>query len=71
MPTIYDDYKIICPFYGSTRGLRIVCHKGYSIEFKTEEQMKQYKECNCKRIEKYSCRARKVLMAASEEQKEE
>ena len=61
MPVKYGDYKIKCPYYGSTRGLRIVCHSGYSYEFRSEKDMERFKELNCKRITSCKCEARKKL----------
>ena len=61
MPVKYGDYKIKCPYYGSTRGLRIVCHSGYSYEFRSEKDMERFKELNCTKINGSRCRARKIL----------
>ena len=66
MPVIYSDYKIKCPFYGSTRGKRIVCSSGYSVEFTTQEQMEKWKAANCRRFKGYGCRARKKLTKQEE-----
>lgn len=62
MPVRYSDYKIKCPFYGSTRGLKIVCRDGYSYEFNTARQMEEWKKANCMKFEGCKCRARRILM---------
>lgn len=62
MPVRYSDYKIKCPFYGSTRGLKIVCHNGYSYEFKNGILMEKWKQENCMRLESCSCDAKKLLL---------
>ena len=62
MPILYSDYKIKCPFYGSTRNKKIVCQKGFSCEFTSEELMNAWKENNCCKIDGYKCRARKALI---------
>lgn len=61
MPVIYSDYKIMCPYYGSTRGLRIVCLNGFTIEFRKKQDMENWKEHNCNKITGAKCRARKLL----------
>lgn len=61
MPVRYGDYKIKCPFYGSIRGIRIVCHNGYSVEFRTLKNMNIWMDNNCKKIEGHKCRARMLL----------
>lgn len=61
MPVLYGDYKIKCPFYGSTRGCRIVCHNGYCMEFRTLKDMNEWIKNNCRKIEGHKCRARVML----------
>lgn len=61
MPVIYSDYKVKCPYYGSTRGTKIVCLNGFKFEFKKKSDMDSWKEQNCNRITGAKCRARKLL----------
>lgn len=66
MPIIYSDYKIKCPFYGSTRGNKIVCNNGYSYEFKNKQKMEDWKQNNCCKLNDFNCKARKLLIKQNE-----
>lgn len=61
MPVIYSDYKVKCPYYGSTRGKKIVCLNGFDFEFKKSGDMEKWKEQNCNRITGAKCRARRLM----------
>ena len=61
MPVIYSDYKIMCPYYGSTRGLKIVCLNGFSVEFSKLSDMSDWKIHNCNKITGAKCKARKLM----------